>query len=1331
MIRFDERRLKENDGDDFRDFVAELLRALPGYGRPVPRDSGSVDGCIDLYCDREGLVVECKFVGADVKDESGRVEQEWKSVRDKLDENLTSSDGHAAPGRAPYAPWADAERPIKRYIFATSARLANEAKQREIATRIASFFRDDLGKRPGYERLRPITVEVIDWTSITAHLVDHPPLVFKWLEQWPEGFAELDDRSPVGFRAFFHSDKLPYLARDSWQPPTGLRHPWTETSLIEEIIQPDARDPIIVLIGHGGVGKTRLGLECARRMRELGWWTIRCNGLLAKTAGLRQLLENSPTSKRVLLFVDYLETWPTFEGFANDILELNQSSGHQVRIVATCRASYRERLATFMKIRSIGGEARIEVAYSEAVTRHILSKVGKTDIDALAEKCRNNFALAAFLAFLSHEKPHDFAVELSELRQEPNFESWIVRRLQNAGLKEINAAAAILAACDFTVTAFDKLAEAYGGSANDLRRILIADKWIERREPAESREGGPVWAAFHDILADVVLARAIDVAPDRDDAIDRLLELAVANGVFRQTFTALGRLKHTEVLAAVDWRARLLELERRKSGTLADYARLLLANALLTPEVRLALIASNGALEKAIASDSSCDLGLALTAAALSSSHADDSAQGEFDRTIVPLLDIAIARSRQTNIILRLSFRVRPERYREAVRSWIITHPDSFQTHFLLKGWLDQAVASLRAGALVSEAHVDAVGPAVSDWLATFPVSPHATFVLASWLNAAAAIKGERAVDMVNRVASHATAWWEYDDHATSDEAEFVYHGWLEAAASIKGDRATVMISKIVDHLTAWLDYEDHASSSEAGFIYPSWLKATATMKGERANDMLGMVAGHLDRWLADDDHATNDNARFLYQSWLDAAVSIKGDRAADMVCKIEIHLERWLKVDDRAIQNGARFIYSSWLEAAATIKNDKGADMVSTIAPYVTAWLAHDDLAISDEAKFLYPSWLNAAAAIKGDKAVDMISKVESHLGQWLSHGDHAIQHDAQFIYASWLGAAVAIKGDKAIAMVSKVAEHIAAWLRQDEFAISGQARYIYVGWLEAAPGAQFDQFHNDIVSWILVHQNEDYCSFVLRSWLDRGLEFDPVAEPCFKIVRRSCRDLDAVFILKHVVRQKRLPEDVIFAALCWCSLFADHEDALNRLGPLLRIDRADLIGPARLTRVTAKVLFHQDVEIFLADPFKLAAARATLGSLFDIGRTFPPAEKLARIYFARWLRDGRIFCPAINGQGHPIFDQKFLLAESLLTLLEHGEFVPRTNDEDNFVITQFCQWVSEWESPNFYDIAGLVGEMSDRFGMPNLWQRMLPKRPIGFGNAVDELPNPFLHWD
>ena len=101
MVRFDARRLQQGkDGDDFRDFVGELLRASPGFGVPIPRDSGSVDGGIDLYCEKEGLVVECKSVSSDVKDESARVDQgdSRMALRDAVADHLLVVADHVVQG---------------------------------------------------------------------------------------------------------------------------------------------------------------------------------------------------------------------------------------------------------------------------------------------------------------------------------------------------------------------------------------------------------------------------------------------------------------------------------------------------------------------------------------------------------------------------------------------------------------------------------------------------------------------------------------------------------------------------------------------------------------------------------------------------------------------------------------------------------------------------------------------------------------------------------------------------------------------------------------------------------------------------------------------------------------------------------------------------------------------------------------------------------------------------------------------------------------------------------------------------------------------------------
>lgn len=656
------------------------------FGQPTPRDSGSVDGGVDLYSDCDGLGVECKFISKDV-DQQKRVEQEWSGIRDKLSENLRTKDGHATPDRAPYEIWADTQRPIKKYIFATSARLANEAKRRILETQIQQFFRNIIGSRGGYGHLRQLEVQVLDWTQLYALTADATSLVFRWLRQWPPGFAELDGNDERGFREFLRSEKLPYFSRDCWQALQTRRDLWTESALISELCEPANADPFIVLIGKGGVGKTRFGLESARRMRELGWWTVQCNGVNSNIGGLRQLLAETPRQCRLVLFVDYLENFLALEGFIADIIELNQTSGHQIRVIATCRESFRSRVPQSAKLRSIGLESGSEAAFTEAATKHILASLNAGDTDVFAEKCRFNLALAAFLLFLNQDRSGDFALELSELREEEDFGKWIIKRLQKAGITDVFPVAAVLAGCNIPVTVFDDFARSHGASADELRRVLVCDKWIERRAPLLSSTEPPVWALFHDVFADVLLSYALETAPDRSDAIDRLFDRAVKHGLFPQTLISLGRIRQTASLGSFDWTSSLLELERRVPGTMAANAQVLLANALLPPETVIEVIAAFKNLRDAIKVTPQCDVGLGRLAVSFAGASPLNTVR--FDEYVLPLIDEALSRERIVPALLRMAFKVRPERYSVTLQHWVKEHIRHFHASSVLGAWLE------------------------------------------------------------------------------------------------------------------------------------------------------------------------------------------------------------------------------------------------------------------------------------------------------------------------------------------------------------------------------------------------------------------------------------------------------------------------------------------------------------------------------------------------------------------------------------------------------------------------------------------------------------------
>ncbi|HEX8166600.1 MAG TPA: hypothetical protein VF601_12535 [Beijerinckiaceae bacterium] len=1214
-------RIGKDDGDDFRDFVGELLRSVPGYGCPELRDSGGPDGGIDLYCAREALVVECKHVGADVPSPSERVDREWQEVRDRLDKALLSEAGQARPTRNPYRPWADADRPIRRYIFTTSAVLANEQRRRDLACEIKTFFHSTIAPRTGYGHLARIKVEVLDWARISTLLEPLPALRFRWLDPWPPGYAELEAGPLTGFRSFLHSTKLPYLSRDDWQPPHGTQKAWTETGLFQALLAPATEEPVLILIGPGGVGKTRLGLELARRLHGDGWWVIRCDGSRATIDGLRDLVGRAPRDTRLLLFVDYLEQWPGFEAVAAEVAELNHRTGHTIRVIATCRSSYRDRLpAAAVQIVAVGESGASEAAYARAVCLHILSGIG-VDAAALAEACHDNFALAAFLCYLKEVKPEGFAAEIAALRAERDFRTWTLGRLRRAGLSVLLPVAGLLAASPFPVTVFDDLARAHGGDPARLRDVLVADRWLERQEPLGDAPGGAVWATFHDVFADVVITQALETASDRVDAIDRLLDAGASHGVLRQTFNALERSRLSESLAGVNWLARLRELERRHPGILPRHAAQLMNSGLFEPSVRLALLDGDPDFRYAVTSNPVCDIGVAVTADALV--HAAEDRSPAFETVLLPLLDGAVAKPRFSNMVLRLAFRARPERYRPAAERAIRAQPTAFQTHFLLRVWLKEAARHEAA------TQTEAVSEAVRSWLSALGTRPEASFVLAPWLEAAVAIKGERAAEMVALIQEHLETWLQTERRANALDAQFVYRAWLDAAATIKGERAAQMVAVVQEHLETWLQTEGRANAPEA---------------------------------------------RFVYKAWLDAAAAIKGERAAEMVAVVQRHLEAWLQTEGRANAPEAPFVYAAWLDAAAAIKGERAAEMVAFVQGWLATWLQTEGRATALDTQFVYTAWLDAAAAIKGERAAEMVAFVQGKLETWLSVEDHATTHEAGFIYRAWLRAKTGKLKD--------------------------------------------DPLLPAIMTWISLHREDENLSFVLRAALERGIPFEVVAEVCFDVVRREWNKPEGSFLLKHVVKQKALSEDIILAALCWCAKFPSTPDSLTRFHSLLRWGHLAHLTPSRITSVAAQILLHLSLDDIVSKPYYLSAAPALLGELFKLGHDFPEAEKLARIYFIRWLRDPRVFAARSHGRDHsdglgelrPV-DQMIELVEALITLLHHGEFTPKTSSSDRQALTRFCDWVATWEEGPRRELSGLVDELTERFGLPELWNRMLPQ--------------------
>jgi hypothetical protein len=152
---------------------------------------------------------------------------------------------------------------------------------------------------------------------------------------------------------------------------------------------------------------------------------------------------------------------------------------------------------------------------------------------------------------------------------------------------------------------------------------------------------------------------------------------------------------------------------------------------------------------------------------------------------------------------------------------------------------------------------------------------------------------------------------------------------------------------------------------------------------------------------------------------------------------------------------------------------------------------------------------------------------------------------------------------------------------------------------------------------------------------------------------------------------------------------------------------------------QVASAILYRRPVNSFAESPRALSEARAILGFLFCLGRSFPRAEKLARIYFVKWLRDGRVFVPpsdasSVSKSDVWHFDENVSLIDAIPTLLEYREFDPASDAHDEHTLAQFCDWVANWQRLDLTGIGNkrliisIADDFVSAFGLSHIWARM-----------------------
>ena len=495
---------------------------------------------------------------------------------------------------------------------------------------------------------------------------------------------------------------------------------------------------------------------------------------------------------------------------------------------------------------------------------------------------------------------------------------------------------------------------------------------------------------------------------------------------------------------------------------------------------------------------------------------------------------------------------------------------------------------------------------------------------------------------------------------------------------------------EITSDLDIWL-VNGGRIDPKASFVFSAWLDAPATLdEPERLDkiDKVNKVEGHVLAWLG--RYETSEDAQFVYTSWLNAAANLGKPECLDKIGKVEAHAVAWLGRHETT--EIARFAYTAWLDAAATLDKSECLSKIGKIEAHALAWLGKHQT--SEDARFVYKGWLDAAANLDKPECLGKIGKVEAHVLAWLR--EHETSKDAQFVYRSWLDAAANLAKPECLHKVGKVEAHVLAWLGKHE--MSEDAGFVYKGWLDA--GGSIDRVRVSIFDWLAANFDSDQTDFLLKAWLEATRDFNSVRVPALQWFKRNKDKLDAVYVLKFIVRERELPSDAIEDVIAWCTTFPHVLDSVCRIFPILSHYGS---GTLEKPLIDAAMLVLEHIRMdWLTDKGVRDATVATIGVL---------AWKLRFISdFGSRLDDvhANVFLSPATYQAAfvpstPNFVLNPALAQHVVGLVERKIIDPVRHRSD---FERFADWLAAWPPERKRSLQPAMQVLERSCAIPGLWK-------------------------
>jgi hypothetical protein len=249
---------------------------------------------------------------------------------------------------------------------------------------------------------------------------------------------------------------------------------------------------------------------------------------------------------------------------------------------------------------------------------------------------------------------------------------------------------------------------------------------------------------------------------------------------------------------------------------------------------------------------------------------------------------------------------------------------------------------------------------------------------------------------------------------------------------------------------------------------------------------------------------------------------------------------------------------------------------------------------------------------------------------------------------------------------LFDEVSQPIRDWLGHENNRLLPEAWRVYRTWLNATGDTV--SIEKPLAEWLAVNDSGDDADRVFRAWLQAGGRFAFIREHVFEWLRTHSHERNAVYVLKDVVKQRIIPDDVTLKILAWCARFSDDRDAIWRLTELTAHVGAERFVEA--VRASASVL-----EPLFANPnlpgitrSQITTVLGNLATLEDLASH--PASRDLDVLLCRWMDHPQSFEPS---RRHGPYHQT---RPFLIRLLAAAESETPTPD-----LSPLIEWIGAWD--------------------------------------------------